>query len=220
MKPFEFVAKNPTHNITSAYFCIHVLVLWPFSRHHVHTETQCTCTYVHHCSTINTGARPRSLDVCLYPSLRLNMLQHTYHHMDHIHMHPSPPLFPPLLPPEGALSKLTSALNVTQFDCATLWRKSIWHMISQLQSFRLVDVSSQWFRLEINMLCLAAEAQEVKLRAGFNLADTYMIFQKKVSRFQLRFLILFFHQLGSKLQIPINELYKQIIKMSLAEKGD
>lgn len=72
------------------------------------------------------------------------------------------------------------------------------------------------------MLSLAAEAQDVKLQADFNLADTYIVVsgpnQKKVSRFQLRFLRLRFHHLGSKFQIPISELYKQIMEMSPAEK--
>ncbi len=74
------------------------------------------------------------------------------------------------------------------------------------------------------MLRLAAEAQDAKLQAGFNLADTFIAVsgpnQKKVSRFQPRFLRLRFHHLGSKFQIPINELYEQIMKMSPAEKGE
>ena len=56
------------------------------------------------------------------------------------------------------------------------------------------------------MLCLAAEALRVELRAGFNLADTYIILsgpnRKKVSRFQQRFLRLLFHRLGGKTSNP------------------
>ncbi len=58
------------------------------------------------------------------------------------------------------------------------------------------------------MLHLAAEALDVKFRAGFNLADTYVIVRaltQKVSRF----LRLCLHHLGNTFfKIPINEQIK------------
>lgn len=86
---------------------------------------------MHHCTTISTSERARRLNgnipkstVCLwmiitalvknlnnlirvyfYTSLMLNMLQHTYHHMDHIRIHPSPPLFSSFAPPRGRTLK-------------------------------------------------------------------------------------------------------------------
>ena len=68
-------------------------------------------------------------------------------------------------------------------------------------------------QLKISVLCLAAETQNIEPQPGFNLADTYII-----SRGQLRF-----QHLSSSwkqtLKVPINEPYKQITKMSAAEKG-
>lgn len=42
-------------------------------------------------------------------------------------------------------------------------------------------------QLNISMLCLAAETQDVKLRAGFNLADTYIISRGQPGFLRLRF---------------------------------
>lgn len=67
------------------------------------------------------------------------------------------------------------------------------------------------------MLRLAAEASHVKSLAGFNLADTYIIvsgLNPKV--FQIFTLS---SRGGRKFQIPINELYKQIMRTGPADRG-
>lgn len=133
--------------------------------------------------------------------------------MDHIHIHPSPLSLSSSASPRGRPIKADQRS----------WRDIVWlyDPIKEVHLTRVITTSKRVActyliriaQLKISMLCLAAETQDVKLRAGFNLADTFII-----SRGQMRFLRLHFRHLGNGFQVPINELYEQIIKMSPAEK--
>lgn len=148
------------------------------------------------------------LCVCSNPSLRLSLLQHTYRHMDHIHIHPSPLSFSS----SREISQSWPALSVY-----IVWLhdpiKEV-HLTGVIMASKLglAHISSKWLNQILACYFWLQKHKMLNCRAGFDLADTYII-----SRGQLGFLRLHFRHLANK--VPINELYRQIMKMSPAEKG-
>lgn len=102
--------------------------------------------YVHRCSTIrackfseNTSIQ-HLIFVCLHDCLRLNVLLHTYHRMDHINIHPSSPIFPPSSAwPQGRSPKRWPVHLMLQSlitSPPSHLRRFIWHIISHNQNFK------------------------------------------------------------------------------------